>query len=303
MPVPPLPALTVATNESPRSNSTFTDQDHNSHPPSPTAPPYSPITPVMSSSTINGNSNDYQSAPPPTTPQPPPLLPFSESDNSDAIALRSAISILQIQRQQSLRDLKTLEQLKKAAVADPETFAADVASGRLKTASANGPLAGPNVGKEHKGFADDFQDSALDSDEEDERSSQTASKFGSVPGPQNIVRSPPINWAKYHIVGESLDKLHEEQRARPKPGQPRRDDDSLRAPKHVIAAPYSPWTDKLTDTSPMRTRSLAKKQEWWHLFIGCSCDTYSYAFPYLVRGRPRTWYRHYEADDARPQLL
>ena len=261
MPVPTLPALNVATNESPRSNSTFTDQDHNSHPPSPPAPPYSPITPVMSSSTIDENSNDYQSGLPPTSPQPPPLLPFSESDNSDAIALRSAISILQIQRQQSLRDLKTLELLKKAAVADPETFAADFASGRLKTASANGPFVGPSVGKEHKGLADDFQDSALDSDEEDERSCKAASKFGSVPGPQNIVRCPPINWAKYHIVGESLDKLHEEQRARPTSGQPRRDGDPLRAPKHVIAAPYSPWTDKLRDISPMRTRSVAKKEQ------------------------------------------
>ena len=253
MPVPTLPALTLTTQESSRSNSTSDDhhqQHHASHPPSPTAPPYSPITPVMSSSTINGTSNDYQSAPTPNTPQPPPLLPFSESDNSDAIALRAAISILQLQRQQSLRDLKTLEQQKKAAVADPEAFAADVAAGKVKTASQSGPLAG----------GDDFQDSALDSDEDDNRSSQTSSRFDTIPGPQNIVRTPPINWAKYHIVGEALDKLHEEQRARPTPGQPRRDDDPIRAPKHVIAAPYSPWADKQAD-SPMRTRSYAKKDD------------------------------------------
>lgn len=144
-------------------------------------------------------------------------------------------------------------------MADPEAFAADVVAGKLKTSSGNGPLAGPDVGKEYKGSAD-LQDPALDSDEDHERSSRTASKFGIVPGPQNIVRSPPINWAKYHIVGESLDKLHEEQRARPKPGQPRRDDDPLRAPKHVIAKPYSPWTDKIPD-SPMRTRSVTKKDD------------------------------------------
>lgn len=156
--------------------------------------------------------------------------------------------------------MKTLEQQKTAAVADPEAFAADVAAGKVKTASGNGPLAGPHVKMEYKRSGDGLHDSALDSDEDEEQPVQTASRFGSVPGPQNVVRSPPINWAKYHIVGESLDKLHEEQRARPKPGQPRRDDDPLRPPEHVIAKPYSPWTDKLTD-SPMRTRSLAKKDD------------------------------------------
>lgn len=144
-------------------------------------------------------------------------------------------------------------------MADPEAFVVDVVAGKLKTSSGNGPLAGPNLGKEYKA-SPDLQDPALDSDEGYERSSQTASKFGTVPGPQNIVRSPPINWAKYHIVGESLDKLHEEQRARPNPGQPRRDDDPLRAPKHVIAKPYSPWADKIPD-SPMRTRSVTKKDD------------------------------------------
>lgn len=259
MPVPP---LKVATNDAPKSNNTSYHQDYTSHPPSPIAPPYSPITPVMSSSTINGNSSDFQSAPPADTPQPPPLLPFSESDNSDAIALRSAISILQIQRQQSLRDLKTLEQQKKAAVADPEAFAADIVGGKVKTASGNRLLAGSNLEKAYKASVDGIQDSALasDSEEDDQRSSHTASRFGSVPGPQNIIRCPPINWAKYHIVGEALDKLHEEQRARPTPGQPRRDDDPLRAPKHVIAAPYSPWTDKVPH-SPMRTRSFSKKTD------------------------------------------
>ncbi|MCJ1464804.1 hypothetical protein MMC07_003417 [Pseudocyphellaria aurata] len=257
MPIPRLPALAVAT---PIASSTATDHTQTSHPPSPTAPPYSPITPVMSSTTISGTPNDYQSVPPQDTPKPPPLIPFSESDNSDAIALRSAISILQIQRQQNLWDLKMLEQQKQAAVADPEAFAADVAAGRVKTVLGNGPLVGPNVGREYKASTDGLQDSVLNSDGDNERSSQTVSRFGSVPGPQNIIRSPPINWAKYHIVGESLDKLHEEQRARPKPGQPRRDDDPLRAPKNVIAAPYSPWTDKPMD-SPMRTRSSSKKEE------------------------------------------
>ncbi|MCJ1463919.1 hypothetical protein MMC07_002528 [Pseudocyphellaria aurata] len=212
----------------------------------------------MSSSTMNGNSNSSQSVPPTDTPNPPPLIPFSESDNSDAVALRSVISILQIQRQQSLQDLKTLEQQKKVAVADPEAFAADVAAGKVKTVSGNRLLAGQHVGREYRASANGLHDSALDSDRVDERSSQAVSKFGSVPGPQNIVRCPPVNWAKYHVVGESLDKLHEEQRIRPKPGEPRRDGDPLQAPKCVIAAPYVPRTDK-APVSPRRTRSFTKR--------------------------------------------
>jgi hypothetical protein len=72
--------------------------------------------------------------------------------------------------------------------------------------------------------------------------------FGQFPNPQNVVRCPPINWAKYHVVGESLDKLHEEQRQRPEPGNPRRDEYD-RPLEHVIAAPYRPFVDKLEAAS------------------------------------------------------
>lgn len=111
-----------------------------------------------------------------------------------------------------------------------------------------------------RGSAGDSEDFAMDSEVGDGRPLRESPRFGVIPGPQNIVRTPPINWAKYHIVGESLDKLHEEQKARPIPGQPRRDGDPLRAPEHIIAAPYNPWSDKLSD-SPMRTRSFSKKDD------------------------------------------
>ena len=215
----------------------------------------------MSSSDPHEDAARYPSPPPQDTPQPPPLIPFSESDNSDAIALRSAISILQIQKQQALRDLKTLERQKMAAVADPEAFAADVAAGKVKTASRGGLSVGPILEKPLKESAGDSEDSAMESEADDGRPSQISPRFGPIPGPQNVVRTPPINWAKYHIVGESLDKLHDEQKARPIPGQPRKDGDPLRAPEHIIAAPYNPWSDKLTD-SPMRTRSFSKKDDW-----------------------------------------
>lgn len=267
----PLPNLTIATNESALSSNTVAadplSEEHRSA--SPDTPPYSPITPVMSSSSlpgINGSQHrqQYQKQNAPsmvdglqTEPEVQqqqhhrPLLPFSESDNPDAIALRSALSILQIQRQQALRDLKTLERQKQIAVADPEAFAADVFAGRVKSTRSGGGGGldiGPRPALTPTG--ESMESRSFLNDNGERPSSSHKSKFSNIPGPQDIIRAPPINWAKYHIIGEPLDKLHEEQKARPTPGQPRRGagdgEDSRPGPKHVIAAPYSPWTDKLS---------------------------------------------------------
>ena len=214
--------------------------------------------------------------PPPTAQmsEPPQPVPISESTNSDAIALRAAMSILQLQRQQALRDMQTLERQKEAAVANPEAFARDVASGKIKARGMRDVL-GPvgeiqkglnSVDPKHKGelegsLADDAKEGGEgddSGDEDDQSAAAIESTFGEIPSEQNVVRMPPINWAKYHIVGESLDKLHAEQRSRPVAGQPLRDEDlkrKQRAPEHVIASPYDPWRDKLEVKEKGRTRS------------------------------------------------
>ena len=213
----------------------------------------------MTTSDLAAGDGGFQYAPPESPAQPPPPTPFSESDNSDAMALRSAISILQIQRQQALRDMKTLEEQKKLAVADPEGFADAVAAGHVKTTRSGDLFVGPNPDIKTEAPADHGDADGMDTDDDQEQKARPAkSKFADFPGAQNVVRCPPVNWAKYHIVGEPLDKLHEEQRARPSPGQPHTDDDTGRAPEHVIAAPYNPWVDKLPESS-MKTRSLTKK--------------------------------------------
>ena len=87
-------------------------------------------------------------------------------------------------------------------------------------------------------------------------------KFAPLPRPQNVFRMPPINWAKYHVVGDSLDKMHEEQRARPtlgQPGQPNQPDSGPPAPPYVMAAPYSPLKEGSQDQHPMQTRKGFKK--------------------------------------------
>lgn len=170
--------------------------------------------------------------PPPTIQPEPSPVPISESDNADAIALRSAISLLQMQKRKALSDIKTLDEMKRAAAADPEGFSRELLAGRLSQQDESYNLVDTNIPLEE----------ADDEEEGDTPSSQ--SKFGKIPKPQNVVRMPPINWAKYQIVGEPLDKMHEEQRNRPFAGLPRQDPNQ-RAPEHVIAAPYRPLTDKL----------------------------------------------------------
>ena len=204
---------------------------------SPSAPPFSPITPVMNYSTMVTNSRTPNSDRVQDAHLGRPLEPFSENDNPDAIALRSAISVLQIQRGQALTDLKTLEEQKTLAAAAPEKFIQALTNGGIQTQSKN--LLDASSEQPRRTYQNGLQD--------------FSKSFGNIPGPQNVVRCPAINWAKYHIIGEGLDRLHEQQKLRPEPGEPERDDESEpepeKPPKAVIAAPYSPWTDKLPKSS------------------------------------------------------
>ncbi|KAI9848370.1 MAG: hypothetical protein M1838_000526 [Thelocarpon superellum] len=206
------------------------------------------------------------------SPTPSAPVPISEWQNSDAIALRSAMSILQMQREQSHADLRTLDRLKRKAVADSEHFRHALQTGRIKTKTGGGngggpllPLNGADGQDEDEDDDDDEDDShddeygptKMDVDGAEDKASAT---FGRIPGPQNVIRCPPINWAKYHIIGEPLDKLHAEQIARPNLGEPQRDPSrsSLadRAAPAVIAAPYRPFIDTI---APMKTRSGSRK--------------------------------------------
>ncbi|KAL8849777.1 MAG: hypothetical protein Q9221_005260 [Calogaya cf. arnoldii] len=213
---------------------------------SPTSPPFSPITPVMS------NELPPQSS---QATEVPPLQPFSESDNPDAIALRSAISVLQIQRQQALRDLTTLQRQKKLAVADPQAFTEALKTGAVKekpTASMSSQLSFQLPPKDMQNGSRDQSDSDTET-----RGKIRRSSFGDIPGSQEVVRCPPINWAKYHVLGQPLDILHEEQRKRPVDGQ-RSEEGQTRGAEQVIAAPYDPFKDRL---APKPTRSAPSSSE------------------------------------------
>lgn len=218
------------------------DQDHIVTSTSPLRPPVSPITPVTTLAQLATSTTAYSTSPikqPDLIDRPSPIS-ISESDNPDAVALRAAISILQVQRNKSKRDLQTLQQLKDSALKEPELFVEELVTGKLKHAEDHtNPLQATFEG---------------DSDEDEMDSTPTeTSNFARVPSMQDVVRCPPVNWAKYHILGEPLDKIHEEQRRKPTSGETARN-------VHVVAAPYSPFQDKPVEQAhPMQTRRGSKK--------------------------------------------
>ena len=204
-------------------------------------------------------------------PEPPPQ-PFSSEDSADAVALRAAISSLQFQKQKAKSDLQTLDTLKKQALAEPQRYKRELVAGRLKEQRPDfGSIRDVLDAPEEEG--DDEDEVVLGAREGDEspmsrtgsqpsgqargqdssprQTTGTDAPFSRIPGPQDIVRMPPINWDKYHVVGESLDALHEQQRRWPGsvPGQ------DNRGREHSVAAPYSPFYDTLDQQQNTRNDS------------------------------------------------
>ncbi|KAH8820369.1 hypothetical protein F5884DRAFT_849632 [Xylogone sp. PMI_703] len=252
---------------------------------SPVQPPYSPITPTLgparlptaASTSTSPRAQDGSSAlttsttqltriyshsqPNQTSMPQPPLERISFDSNPDALALKSAISILQIQQRKAVGDIQNLQRIKERAMEDPEGFARALAAGKVKTRSD--PL---------------FSPSAMDEDDEDDEEDaggaynngnggsripgssmpatleESTTAWPVIPTPQNIVRCPPINWTQYAIIGDSLDKLHADQQAKPTDGVPAKPgpDGTLvfgegprRLSEAVLAAPYTPGKDRI----------------------------------------------------------
>jgi hypothetical protein len=242
-----------------------------SRPSSPLRPPISPITPTLAPRQLPGAGradtdttthhapDDFALGRPIFTHTcqtdqvgiaPPPAQPIDFESNPDVLALKSAISILQLQRARATADIQTLSRAKEAALADPEAFAADLEAGRVRM-QGDPLLSGTRINGVAEGDSEFDSSSSEDEGEEVEEglepesmdtsdaSPQPRSRkpktrqngtqkdaqpqpppWQTLPKPQTIVRCPPINWAQYGVVGESLDKLHAEQLAAPTPGAP-----------------------------------------------------------------------------------
>ncbi|KAI1383188.1 uncharacterized protein F4822DRAFT_419580 [Hypoxylon trugodes] len=314
----PVPVPTLPTNIS---NSAAASSNTNKRPSpsrdsSPQRPPYSPITPPLNPLAIPPRPNythstqkDQQAIP------PPPPEPIDFDTNPDILALKSAISILQMQRRKAQADMAALSRAKNAALAEPEAFVRDLTSGRIAVegdrlfvsgdgedsssedddedevmegtersaagqqappSTANGEQsqqqAHPNISTNPNTISDSAGPSLTIKTDPDAtnleqlqppsqppqpqaQQPQEPRPWTRLPKPQNIVRCPPINWSQYAVVGDSLDKLHAEQLARPSQGTPAvlgadgRYEFKAGAGKQEklvgIAAPYNPGKDRI----------------------------------------------------------
>lgn len=222
MPPPQQPNLSVSTSVPP--------PDEPIHP-----PPVSPLTPTLPPARLP-DATPQQPLPSPlarpflthssqpdavaaVAPPPPTLVDFDT--NPDVIALRSAISVLQVQKKRAAADLQSLAKARDAALDDPDAFVRDLAAGKV-----NAP-----------GSHDDG----------------ARTEWSSLPHPQDLIRCPPINWAQYAVVGSSLDKLHAEQVSNPTQGTPASfgangtyDFEGAKPDKYPsVAAPCAPTKDRI----------------------------------------------------------
>jgi hypothetical protein len=215
-------------------------------------PPVSPLTPTKEKESPFAQPPRQTYTHPTQQPQvaipQPPLEPIVFDENPDVIALKSTIAILQIQARNATSDIRTLQKIKERAVQNPKEFTDALVNGELGKE-------GPKVPVYH-----DYDSDASD-DDAPEGAENGNKKWPTLPKPQNVVRCPPINWTQYAVVGDSLDKLHNEQVARPNEGMPRKfgangqlvfqGDGLKRATDFGVAAPYNPVTDRL-DKKPKK---------------------------------------------------
>jgi len=156
--------------------------------------------------------------------------------------------------------MRNLARLKERALKDPEGFMKAAGTGEMQMKGDR--LFNPSAEDEEEDENEEMDDNEglYGADVEKEKA------WGKIPNKQNVVRCPPINWQKYAIVGESLDKLHEDQKSRPTEGRPqvvgadgqlRYGGDGMRRPADMgIAAPYQPGKDKM---DKMSTRKGGKR--------------------------------------------
>ncbi|KAI1356501.1 hypothetical protein F5Y01DRAFT_267556 [Xylaria sp. FL0043] len=289
-PIPvPIPMSAYAPREQQQQQQQQQQPQASSRSSSPVRPTYSPITPPLKATTFPPRPTYTHSSHVDATAAPAPAPePIDFDSNPDVLALKSAISILQMQRRKAERDMATLDHVKRSALAEPETFLQDLKSGRIH-AEGGGLFAGD--ARDEESDRDSDSDSDGDGEKPDQNREETrptqpqtssaaaaersnikpdpgAKKAGpppwaSIPKPQNVVRCPPINWSQYAVVGESLDKLHNEQVQRPAQGTPAMltSDGGFefkggagggigkQEPYLGVAAPYAPGKDKI-DAKP-----------------------------------------------------
>ncbi|XWW92963.1 hypothetical protein V2A60_000891 [Cordyceps javanica] len=274
-----MPALTIPTDKNapataataaPATTATTTTSQPRAASP-PNGPPMSPITPPLHATRLPGDGSTASSRQPltHTTQQTPATLPLAPGPepidfdaNPDTIALKSAIAVLQLQRQRATADIRALSSAKEAAVDDPEAFVQDLVAGRVNQPAAG--IRGATTSDDGDGDGDQEQEQEQEDTPAQQR--QQTKQWATLPRPQDVVRCPPINWSQYAVVGDSLDKLHAEQVARPTQGTPAayipghagmyefRGGDGRQEAYQGVAVPYNPVKDRVDRKATSKAR-------------------------------------------------
>ncbi|GJC92225.1 hypothetical protein ColKHC_01051 [Colletotrichum higginsianum] len=260
----PPPSTSVADAATPATTSTAgaTNPPVHQTPPrtsrssSPARPPVSPITPTLPPARLSDPVAPFAVDPADCGRYSPPRPdPIDFDSNPDVLALKSAISILQMQSRKATADIQALSAAKNAAVENPTAFLADLGAGKVHTQ-------GDRLFPESDSDSDDGAEGKKAGQEAGEGSARQEKAraqlqpWETLPKPQNVVRCPPINWSQYAVVGESLDKIHADQMARPSQGAPatlgpngsyefKGDSGGNQTPFIGVAAPYNPGKDKI----------------------------------------------------------
>ncbi|KAF7514801.1 hypothetical protein G7054_g14992 [Neopestalotiopsis clavispora] len=213
--------------------------------------------------------------------QPPAPAPLDFDSNPDVLALKSTMAILQIQAAKAKRDMVALQKAKEAALADPEAFMKDLQEGKIQMGGS-----GLSASLEHNDDSDSDSDTSDDDDEveamdltKDGQASDAVKSeskaprsekkpkpqrkpWSQLPNKQSVARMPAINWSQYAVVGESLDRLHSDQVARPSQGTPATlgadgayvfHGEGRQEEYNGIAAPYDSLKDHLVKKSKPKT--------------------------------------------------
>ncbi|KYK55424.1 hypothetical protein DCS_07387 [Drechmeria coniospora] len=204
--------------------------------------PPPPMRPTFSRPTYSHASHLPQAASIP----PPPPEPIDFDANPDVLALKSAISVLQVQRKRAAADILALHKAKEDALEAPDDFVKDLAAGKVRSRGDEARLAAA---------WDDEGDADADEDDEGGKANNPRRKeWTSLPQAQKVVRCPPVNWSQYAVVGDSLDKLHAEQISCPTQGTPASigrnatyefKGDGKQEKYAGVAAPYAPGVDRI----------------------------------------------------------
>ncbi|KAI1174976.1 hypothetical protein F4777DRAFT_349312 [Nemania sp. FL0916] len=209
---------------------------------SPPRPTYSPITPPLTATTFPPRPTYTHSSHVDATAAPAPAPePIDFDANPDVLALKSAISILQMQRRKAERDMATLGRIKTAAVAEPEAFIRDLTTGRAHVEGERLLLSG---GKD--GESDSDSDSSSDGDEDGGAGQQQSDAIKQTSDAPAQPQTQALSHTQPQLQSQPQQEPTASANIRPEPEKARSSDPppwtAIPKPQNIVRCPPINWS-------------------------------------------------------------